>query len=298
MATPAYAYNIYIIHDNGQSNETSQPYYDKLSELFVSRSGLDSVSGSGIDPHGADLTVTIKPMREMAVTEFETVEGILDQEPTTEDENTYTLICHDTSTTTANAEVVGDMLAAAGLVNSGDNAWELFYLSRWLDKCDSMTATANVNGYANSIADTPSPFGIQCLILSKTGRTRLRTLMEAAKVSGAVPETPLNILINSWIMNSTDPEIRAKAATPNLFVYDIARKTSKSDYSKTNECRESAPAKKLKTKDANQTFFWFMIIFAIVLLVAWFIVKLTPPINPNSRCYQTKDNFWGWLSTK
>lgn len=264
--------DVFIVNPNGQDAGTSSVYQTLLGALFVSGTGTNT-SGTGINPSGANITFT-RTAVSAATTEFATLKSILDTQAST---SHYTLVCQNTSITVASVATVRDTIAAA-IIDHATNPWDIFYLSRHMDKCESLSNATSINGYTSKIRTTPSPYGLQCFILSPTGLATVASLMNTAGASGT-PETPLNVLVNGWI-TSYVPPLAARTISPNLFTFDITQAgPGTRDYVKTVECRESAPDRRLRVKDTEHSMYWFIVIFIIVLVIAWFLIRHAPMIQ-------------------
>lgn len=183
--------------------------------------------------------------------------------------NSPVVITKNTTVSSANSASVANVVVNA--MNSGQ--FDLLYLSRWLDRCESLTNKTPVNDTGAFVATSVSPNGIQCILYSTYGRDILlgtRAMKNGNKfvINNA---TPLSGQLNAQIFNGN---ITAFAVTPNLVEYDIQAATVATDMIKTQECGQVI-VQRSSGSTGLLTAIIFIIVLLLVILIAWLAVRVS-----------------------
>jgi len=190
--------------------------------------------------------------------------------------NVYNLFILDSSTTSSSAEVVQSVISSAIGVNVGGTAWDLCYLCKWSENCSNLPQPIlpSIEGTGAKIIKAVSPYGFQAMLFSPAGLAKLHTLLDSVSVKQQTK--PISLTIHDQITAKTNPW-EAISSTPNLFVFDPTLVTDSYDYIKTAECRDTAPNNKNHT-DTNMSFFWFIVIFILSIILIYFLVIAAPRV--------------------
>lgn len=180
----------------------------------------------------------------------------------------YVTILEDTSVTTSTAEQIHQILIQA----TQQAGWELFYLCKWLDRCDLYGIPQNVKNKTYSFVNTLSPNGFQAIMFSPRGRDIILGIipMKNGKLFPPVTQ-PIAVQLNNNISNGN---ITAISTIPNVFEYNVNLATNSADFQKGTLCQ---PVNTPSTSTTDQTalsFMWYiiMIIMIILLVVAlWYL---------------------------
>jgi hypothetical protein len=177
----------------------------------------------------------------------------------------YVIVCKSTSMCLMSPEdlsrVVNEVVER--------NTFDIFYLSKWLDRCDLYGDVKDIKSVKFKIRSvkTLSPNGLNCFILSPSGRDKFLSLTEPRD------EKSMNRVFNSMIHGDSEIPLRAYTTTPSLFSYDIiAGRGEDANFYKTCECRiEPIAIKKEKNRiTSSMYFFWFLVIFILTFITVFF----------------------------
>ncbi|CAH6419445.1 Hypothetical protein POVN_LOCUS731 [uncultured virus] len=198
----------------------------------------------------------------------------------------YVIICKDTSVSSNTSDAILDALEKA--IDSGQqpgNAWDIFYLAAWLDRCDQFSNIREINERGLKIVDTVSPNGVQCIMFSPQGRTKFMQAFDPA--TNPIKDLSLGKVLNSRISSRDAPgaidttrpaamqRFFAATSTPHLVQFDVTKRKTEAELLKATECRSVPSAEPTKTKpSSNMGFFWFIIVVIVVILIAWALIKL------------------------
>ena len=155
--------------------------------------------------------------------------------------------------------------------------FDLMYLNRYLDMCQLMTRTSeleDVSTEGTSIMRTQAPGGSDAILYTPTGRDIVLGYGRMTNDATFIPETTIKNQLNIEIYRGN---LSAICAVPNLFEYDtILNAIDNNDYLRTNTC---API--IMTADdengvnvAGIILLVIIIIFAIIL--AWALLTVGP----------------------
>lgn len=181
--------------------------------------------------------------------------------------DSYVLIIKDTSVSDASPERIADVVS--GAIKSGrDDPWDVFYLSKWMDRCDLYGDMKPINGTMTSIAKSKSPKGLQAVVFSPAGRD---SVLNASNLL----DKALSDKVRDAVVNGN---LKAIVAVPNLIRYDINAAKTGSDYEKVNECAivpvpSSGNGKQLQeVTTTNSNGLWLLLLLIIILIVIGFFL--------------------------
>lgn len=200
----------------------------------------------------------------------------------TEDENDYVLICKSSCVSASSSNTILNLIEKVIENNeNGDNCFDLFYLSKWLDRCDLYSNVYECDS-GLKIVNTFSPNGIHCLMFSPKGREKFMKYYSPE-------ENPIRDMTLSQVLNNRigqrcqeyvnldeDETFIAITTTPTLINYDIINgKGNKHNNLKLSECRDIPhPSKPEPTPTtSHMAFFWLLIIIIFVTLIAFIFVR-------------------------
>jgi len=186
----------------------------------------------------------------------------------------YVLIIKDTSITVSTSEQIYQLLNQA----TEQAGWELFYLTKWLDRCDLYGIPQNVKNKTYTFINTFSPNGFQAIMFSPRGRDVIlgEIPMKNGKLFPPVTQ-PIEIQLNSNIANGN---IIAISTVPNAFEYDISLATNTADFEKANLCSDVSLTGGINqnggsgTEQTGMSFIWYVIIIIMVILIVvalWYL---------------------------
>jgi len=190
--------------------------------------------------------------------------------------NKWILYIKDNSITNANTSLIKDIIYQSIDYYNNKKEWDLFYLSKWFDRCDLYTKSKDyIYRLHNSwITRTYSPNGEQAILLSPKG---VRKILDIEKTQNE----NINYEYKNIIKKIEDGSLIAITITPNLFSYDVLMSKNVSDLAKTSECRKPnlLPKNEPKTKNKSITetlspFVWFLLIVIIVIFILWVLYQL------------------------
>lgn len=147
---------------------------------------------------------------------------------------------------------------------------DLFYLTKWDDLCNKQKAVENVGNidHGSTIKWSLQPTATQAIMYTPSSRDYIREALIAATI-------PLSTLLNMFIANG---QLLAVVFVPNIIDYDISLATSNSDFNKLNECSPVANANGSSSQATSLA--WFIVIVAIIILVATCLILLGPRYGP------------------
>nr|QBK90178.1 MAG: glycosyltransferase family 25 [Pithovirus LCPAC102] len=173
----------------------------------------------------------------------------------------YCIVMKDTSICTIDKKCIYDILKDT--INLND--WDITYLCRWLDVCESNEPIYSNNKYNNNIIQTYSPHGIQCLMFSPIGRKRI---LGAEYLRNDEYFTPINIPLDTKLNKHIENgNLVALGYSTNLFMYDSSRIKYESDILKFSLCRIESPKYTIGT---YSIYYYITIIgFSALLLIIY-----------------------------
>lgn len=156
--------------------------------------------------------------------------------------------------------------------------WDIFYLCKWLDRCDLYKTCARSKG--TTLVKTESPLGDQALLFSPLGRDMvlgikpLRSVYHCGKKCDEKCEffTPITLPLGEQLNFAIEEgNIKALASSPNLFEFDVKLAKFNIDLLKLSECR--LPDQEVEEEDENLPgaipLIWFLIVVGGIILLAW-----------------------------
>jgi len=187
--------------------------------------------------------------------------------------NSYVLIIKDTSVTVSTADQIYQLLNQA----TEQAGWDLFYLTKWLDRCDLYGVPQNVRNKTYTFINTFSPNGFQCIMFSPRGRDVILGIIPMNNGKTFTPITqPIEIQLNSNISNGN---IVAISTIPNVFDYDVSLATTSADFEKMNTCSANSVIGNNVTNTGTSdktplSFIWYIIVIIMIILIVvalWYI---------------------------
>lgn len=193
--------------------------------------------------------------------------------------NNYCILVKNTSVTNSSIDIVDNIVSKAISLNetptNKSSIWNLCYLCKWLDRCDLYVPQGKIDGIVK-IVKTMSPFGLQTIMFSPTGRdmiigkTKMLNDMYFMVDNDTVEnlDTQLNLDIGEENINAT-------CIIPNLFEYNVLLAEG-DGVLKLSECRIEIET---NSDDESETdtfipLFWFIAIAVLIILCAWFIYQI------------------------
>lgn len=184
----------------------------------------------------------------------------------------YVLILKDTSVTVSTMEQIYQLLNQA----TEQAGWELFYLTKWNDRCDLYGIPQNVKNKTYTFINTFSPNGFQAIMFSPRGRDIIIGVIPMKNGKLFTPVTQaIEIQLNSNIANGN---IIAISTIPNIFEYNISLATNSADYEKANLCSATSIAgsrnRTVTTEQTGMSLLWYIIIIIMIILIVvalWYL---------------------------
>jgi hypothetical protein len=161
----------------------------------------------------------------------------------------HCIIAKDTSISAFSSSSIAKMVNDALT-----QAFEIFYLCRWGDKCAGNTKVAEVG--TTPVISSIFPGGLQSIILSREGMENILKNYKDGSLS-------------SWIKNKTlEGRMNVLAFMNNVFDYDITYARTIGAFKKLNRCEEE------QTQTKSWSWWLVILIIIFIILVAWLIYKL------------------------
>lgn len=178
------------------------------------------------------------------------------------------LICRDSSITSSSRDDLWSILNYITGNNLLDGK-DLFFLGKWMDNCMAHDPSGSV-GMTNLVSNS-TPVGFQAVLITPDCIPKILA-------NTATKTTNLDLTLNEMIVSDVE-QLQTLACTPNFFSYDAAYDSSAIVVSsKTQECGN--PIGEFKpVRDEDLLFFWFLVIFIVVGLLAWIIYRLVGTID-------------------
>lgn len=164
------------------------------------------------------------------------------------------------------SEVIGGMRIRIETALAKAIQADLFFLCKWNDACNKYVDVNGVGSidHGSSLKWSVQPTATQAIMYKPSSRDFIATELSTSQV-------PLGDLLNSLIIQGT---LLATVFVPNIVDFDINLATSKEDYYKLNECALIRPVE--SSARGPLSFIWFSLIAALILLIAWSLIQLTP----------------------
>lgn len=215
----------------------------------------------------------------------------------------YVLIVKDNSVSDASPERIANVISGT-IKSAKDDNWHVFYLGKWLDRCDLYTDKKPINGTMTTIAKAVSPKGFQAIVLSPEGRDIIigdanlpnppgvqSDVVQKFMDAGKPLDKPIGEKIHNAVLNG---QLKALAAVPSLIRYDVTSAQNLSDYERVNECEippgtgsasaESAVSKQLQEvlgsgSGSGAAIFWFIIFIILIIVLILLLLKQYGKVN-------------------
>jgi hypothetical protein len=211
-------------------------------------------------------------------------------------DHTYIIVCKSTAVSSSSSQTILDVLEH--VINENENhqnEFDIFYLSKWLDRCDQYT---NIKELDNGlkVINTNSPNGFHCIMFSPKGRKKFLRSYHPNK--DPIVNRPLAQVLNSRISYHDDKHegvFIALSTTPTLLSYDVIEgRGDPMNTLKASECRDThIPTKPTTGKTtSNMGFFWFIIITVIIVIAAWLLIKVGYYYSKKSENIEKFDNVY------
>jgi len=212
-----------------------------------------------------------------------------------ESENQYVIICKDTAISSSTSENIFNVIE--GVINrnidGSDNSFDIFYMAKWMDRCDQYTNQVDIGDSGMKVVNTISPNGVLCLMFSPNGGKKFVNIYHIDKnpipVQTDINNKTLGHYLHSRVglrsnVVDVNQQFYAITTTPSLVNFDISKRKSDDEFIKTVECRNvQKETKNTTTQSSNMVFFWFVIIVLIIIFFIWIIFKYnSPPIQKNA----------------
>jgi hypothetical protein len=188
-------------------------------------------------------------------------------------EDEYVIICKDVVTTASTSEEVLNVVTE--VINS-KVAFDLFFMGKWLDRCDQYSDFHDVGQHGMKMVTTNSPNGVIALMFSPQGRRKMLSLFHPEK--NPIISEPLGAVLNSKCSHegsrNREDRFHAVTCTPNLLAFDITKSTGPNDIVKTHECRNPPASSPKKEKvEGNTGIFWFIVLIIITIVLIFALYK-------------------------
>lgn len=220
----------------------------------------------------------------------------------------YVIICKDTVVSSMPSDAIYDVLEEAIKRNndtSNNYEFDMFYLGKWMDRCDQYTNQIDVGNTGLKIVNTISPNGVMCIMFSPKGRKKFLEIYDI-NTNPILNQTESNkqtlghylhhrIGLQTNYLNDI-PVLQQKFYTitsvPSLINFDISKRKNDNEFIKTVECRNTQQeVKNTSSSQSNMSFFWFVIILIIIFIVVLLFFKYNTisnvPTNPILRVENT-----------
>jgi hypothetical protein len=256
---------VYICPDNNNHNHkgTAKSLFEGKTSSGKSVSSIENIHIKLNDTCDHDYQLLIHAF------------GLTSEKPHYED--TYIILCKNTAVSSSDSQIILDVLEHVIEENEHHkNSFDLFYLSKWLDRCDQYSNIKELN-HGLKVINTNSPNGFHCVMFSPRGRHKFLKSYHPDK--HPITDRPLAQVLNSRISYKDDKHegvFIATSTTPTLLNYDVTEgRGDPKNTLKTSECRDThIPTKPTVGKTtSNMGFFWFIIITILIVLAAWFLIK-------------------------
>jgi len=223
------------------------------------------------------------------------------------DPNSYVIICRD--------DIVG-LHSPKRLLEFMDKLiqdqndinykFDVFYLCKWLDKCDDYFNKREVGDMGNNIVNTIDSNGLACIMFSPCGRQKFHNhfppQISLKSMSGGMNSLSHKIknLMATGTYSDTDNNFFSMTTQVSLIKFDINKASVPSDYLKTAECKVPSPHQpangtipippvnvppipdqieedainQAKVQNSNMTIFWIIFVILIVIIIVFIIVVI------------------------
>lgn len=193
--------------------------------------------------------------------------------------NSYCIIIKDNSVTNCSSRDIDEIVTKALEIGKYEKKWDLFYLTKWLDRCDLYKSPTYVRNKQTALISTYSPHGAQAICFSPHARNVLLGETPFHKTSEYCHlNKPLSSYLNECIEKGY---FKAIGAFPNIFDYDVTKSSGVTDLAKLSLCRR--PENNGNEKKGPLPFLIFVGVVIGTLLLVWALYYLGPQ-------YRRRDN--------
>ena len=172
----------------------------------------------------------------------------------------------DFSSSSPEDNIIGGMKRRIQVALDRAREADLFFLCKWNDACNKYVDVSNVRtlNHGSSLKWSVQPTSTQAIMYTPSSRDYVRESLVSTS-------TTLSDFLNS---NISQGRLLATVFVPNIIDFDIELATSNEDYAKLAECAPVATSTPQST--SVSTFIWLGVIIALVVLVAWALIQLSP----------------------
>ena len=176
------------------------------------------------------------------------------------DDESYTIICKDSSASTMPAKILIDHLHHI----IKNDCFDIMWLANWLDQCQKYSNHRHVSKTGLAVVDTYSPHGIQCLMFSPEGRDKFLRIKKMIR----------DVHLSEYLNRSVKAD-RFKAITfqPCPISFDISKAEAPLDYVKTCQCADPPGPIHPDRPNSNINFFIFIVIGIFVFICINLLIK-------------------------
>ena len=246
---------VYLVDPDSKVKETARLFHNKIFNFHTFKAQTPSGTiGQQLTNHSA--------------TELHTYLMIL-QDAKRQSPNSHVIILDNRMISSIDSKYLASLISR--ITSRADI--DIFYLSKYLDRCDLYDHQERLamDGQDNGLllSQTYQPNGIQALMFSPYGRDVVLGQQEGRRGRKIAPfNQPLNSGIRQAVANG---DLSAFTVSPNIFSFDLSRSRDASDLMRLNECLPS-PTSNTTT---SSSVWWFIIIIVIVLIIAGIAVFLS-----------------------
>jgi hypothetical protein len=175
--------------------------------------------------------------------------------------NDTILLVKDTSISNKSPEAIAKFVKDTLPMANGyaNNGWDLFYLTKWQDRCDLFQHKGMVDDMG--ISESFAPNGFQALMITPAARDMLLGKMPLKNGSMFQMQNNFSDTLHSYIQNK---QLKPYVSTPNLFNFDPALAKNGADGMKGQEC---ADIQNYQQVAGTSNWVWFILILIIVLIL-------------------------------
>lgn len=260
---------------------------------------FDGVSSSG--KTSSTINVVTEQKSDIYDTDYYTLYNLLLSVSDTD----YFIFCKDAVVSSSTSKNTLDVIEKTILLNKDSNRFDLFYLAKWVDRCDQYTNFNTINDTGMKLVDTISPNGVLCIMFSPEGRKKFLEiynidtnpiLTQTNKNKESLGHYLHNRIGLKTNIDSQLPNLRQKfyaiTTTPSLLNFDITKRLNDNELIKTVECRDVPTIEIKQNSSNNMSFFWFIIIIIGIILIIFLFYKYSesPSLDNTKIIISTKND--------
>lgn len=222
--------------------------------------------------------VEVEPKCPKSNTEIEQSYALLEELWKYKDLNQYVMILKTSSITLQNTELLVQTIKRAMEVKS-----DLYYFSRYLDKCQLNTIVAGTDlKLMPELVQSWFPQGLQSTMFSPHGLGIVLGQIPMRNGNKFVLTNPLSQQLTIEVAKGN---MTALATNPVIFVFDTMLAESNKDYLMANVCQ---PIDLSPTPTTSGSLLLFILIVVIVIIAAWAIIVIFRKREPAASNITTK----------